>query len=92
MPLRVRLEHGYLNTVVDTEESGHGTHVTSVIAQQREHTRWAVSRHRSQRQPWCRSRRLTPTGGGSYLDVIRGIDWVVTNKDVYGIRVLESIL
>ena len=28
-------------------------------------------------------------GRGSYLDVIRGIDWVVANRDRYGIRVLN---
>ena len=28
-------------------------------------------------------------GSGSYLDVIRGIDWLVTNKDAYNIRVIN---
>ena len=28
-------------------------------------------------------------GAGSYMDVIRGIDWVVPNKDAYDIRVLN---
>ena len=28
-------------------------------------------------------------GGGTYADVIRGIDWAVTNKDAYNIRVLN---
>ena len=28
-------------------------------------------------------------GKGSYADVIRGLDWIVRNKDVYGIRVLN---
>ena len=28
-------------------------------------------------------------GQGTYLDVIRGIDWVVANKDRFGIRVLN---
>ena len=28
-------------------------------------------------------------GGGSYLDVIRGIDWVVANKEAHNIRVLN---
>ena len=31
-------------------------------------------------------------GHGSYMDVIRGIDWVVQNKDAYGIRVLNLSL
>ena len=31
-------------------------------------------------------------GQGGYADVIRGIDWIVQNKDVYGIRVLNMSL
>jgi len=32
---------------------------------------------------------MDANGAGTYLDVIRAINWVVANKDTYAIRVLN---
>ena len=34
-------------------------------------------------------RAFESDGSGQYLDVIKGLDWIVANKDVFGIRVLN---
>ena len=73
------------------DESGHGSHVTSI----------AVSSG-YQRSGWQRDyngvapgatllsvKAFDGNGQGSYLDIIRGIDWVVTHRNQYNIRVLN---
>ena len=75
-------------TAVNTEENGHGTHVTSLIAN-------AARSDDQQYLGVAPNVRLVSVkafgsgGQGTYLDVIRGIDWVVQHKDSHDIRVLN---
>ena len=70
------------------DESGHGSHVTSIV----------LSSNKTSDKLYngiAPSARLVAVqafgadGAGSYMDVIRGLDWVVTNKDTFNIRVLN---
>ena len=69
------------------DNNGHGSHVTSIIAS---------SRHKDSEfngvAPGAHLvvvKAFDDDGRGTYLDVIRGLDWVLKHKDVYGIRVLN---
>jgi len=68
--------------------SGHGTHVTSIIAGSR-----ATSAGRFQGVAPGASivavKAFEPDGSGRYIDVIRGLDWILANRDRYAIRVLN---
>ncbi|MBT8067046.1 MAG: S8 family peptidase [Gammaproteobacteria bacterium] len=70
-----------------SDENGHGTHVTSLIASSRrkdnEFNGIAPGAHLAV------IRAFDKEGTGTYLDVIRGLDWVLKHKDVYRIRVLN---
>ncbi len=77
------------------DENGHGSHVTSIIVSSRK------ARGSGNAPNWngvapgvslVAVKAFDDEGKGTYLDVIRGIDWVVRNKDVYGIRVLNLSL
>ena len=71
-----------------TDEYGHGSHVSSII----------LSRQKSIANNYhgiAPDANLIPIkafgadGSGTYLDVIRAINWAVANKDTYNIRVLN---
>ncbi|MEJ2531500.1 MAG: S8 family peptidase [Halioglobus sp.] len=80
-------EHGVF------DESGHGTHMTSVIAHS-----GAVTR---QGEPTGTFKGIAPDvrlvavkafdfeGQGDFLDIVRGVQWVVDNREKYNIRVLN---
>ena len=71
-----------------TDQNGHGTHVTSLSMSAKPD---ANGRYGGV-APNARLvsiRAFNANGAGSYLDVIRGIDWAVTNKNLYNIRVLN---
>jgi subtilisin family serine protease len=77
------------------DDNGHGSHVTSIILSSRK------ARGSGNTPNWngvapgislVAVKAFDEYGQGTYLDVIRGIDWVVRNKDVYGIRVLNLSL
>ena len=77
------------------DENGHGSHVTSIILSSRK------ARGSGNAPAWngvapgvslVAVKAFDEYGEGTYLDVIRGIDWIVRNKDVYGIRVLNLSL
>ncbi len=75
---------------MNSDENGHGSHLVSLIAS---------SRHKD-----SESNGIAPNanviaikafgadGTGSYADTIRAIDWVLTHKDKYRIRVLNLSL
>lgn len=75
------------------DESGHGTHLTSVIAH-------SGKTHR-QGKPTGGFKGVAPdaaivaikafneTGQGGMLDIVRGLQWVVDNREKYNIRVLN---
>lgn len=79
----------YAGSIVNIEDwSGHGTHVTSIIVGSRK-----TDANRFQGvAPGANVvavKAFEPDGSGRYIDVIRGIDWIVANKDKYAIRVLN---
>jgi subtilisin family serine protease len=75
------------------DESGHGTHMTSVIAHS-----GAVTR---QGEPTGTFKGIAPDvrlvaikafdfeGQGDFLDIVRGVQWAVDNREKYNIRVLN---
>ncbi|MCP4205418.1 MAG: S8 family peptidase, partial [bacterium] len=73
------------------DDNGHGTHVVNVLASSRKST-GAKPRSYNGIAPDADLvivKAFDAQGHGRYLDVIRGIDFVVANKDAYGIRVLN---
>ena len=70
-----------------SDKSGHGSHVTSLILSSRrkdsEFNGIAPGAHA------VAVKAFDTDGKGTYLDVIRGLDWVLKHKDVYRIRVLN---
>jgi len=68
--------------------SGHGTHVTSLIASrgQNAQSRFFGVAPNAQLVP---VKAFDTQGAGRYVDVIRGIDWVVRNRETFNIRVLN---
>jgi len=70
------------------DPNGHGTHVASVILSSNQ-----TSAGRFQGvAPGANIvavRAFEADGSGQYLDVIKSLDWIVTNKDAYNIRVLN---
>jgi subtilisin family serine protease len=69
--------------------NGHGTHVAGIIAngsfewQDREFRGVAPGAN------LVSVRVLNEEGAGTYADVLKGLNWVVQNKDTYNIRVLN---
>ena len=74
--------------IISDDDSGHGTHVQSVIASsamEADGTFQGIA-------PYAHLvsvKAFDANGQGSYADVIRGIDWVVANKERYKVRVLN---
>ena len=91
---RDRLLNRY-NAITDVEHKGldkhgHGTHVASIILNQ--------SRPISDPDKYnsiapaadvVAVKAFGTDGSGTYANVIRGLDWIVANKETYGIRVLN---
>ena len=95
---RVAAQYDAVNNVVQatwssvsTDMSGHGTHITSLIASSRKNgsgTYFGVA-------PDARIisvKAFGEDGSSSYATVIRGIDWVLNNRQQYNIRVLNLSL
>jgi len=78
-------------TSSSTDSNGHGTHITSLIASSRKDPTgnyFGVA-------PDARIisiKAFSEDGSSSYATVIRGIDWVVSHKQSYNIRVLNMSL
>jgi serine protease AprX len=75
------------------DESGHGTHMTSVIARSAPVTRPGAE-HPSYRGIAPDSgivvvKAFDRSGEAGFLDIIRGVQWVVENRERYAIRVLN---
>jgi serine protease AprX len=75
------------------DDNGHGSHVMSVAVSSN-YTQDILSNARSYNgiAPDAKVvvvKAFDDNGWGSYAGVIRGIEWVVANKDTYGIRVLN---
>ena len=95
---RVSAQYDAIRNVVDstwssvsTDTTGHGTHVTSLIASSRKNS---ANRYFGV-APDARIisvKAFAEDGSSSYATVIRGIDWVVTNRTNYAIKVLNLSL
>jgi subtilisin family serine protease len=77
-----------LGATADTDSSGHGTHITAIMLNTQ---RSADGRYFgiAPNANLVSVRAFDADGRGSYSSVIRGIDWIVRNKDAHRIRVLN---
>jgi serine protease AprX len=73
---------------LDEDAFGHGSHVASVAVSSRQTASGAFN-GMAPGADLVVINAFNETGSSTYADVIRGIDWAVTNKDAYGIRVLN---
>ena len=95
---RVSAQYDAIRNVVDTtwssrstDTTGHGTHVTSLIASSRKDS----SNRYFGVAPDARIisvKAFGENGSSTYATVIRGIDWIVTNRLNYSIKVLNLSL
>ncbi len=93
---RVVARYDALTDVVDSEvvdESGHGTHMTSIIANSGETTKAGLPTGTYKGvAPDARLvavKVLDREGFAHVLEIVRAIQWVVDNREKYGIRVLN---
>ena len=70
------------------DQSGHGTHVTSIIISSKLDER-GIPQGIAPMAKLVEVKAFERDGTGTYADVIRGLDWVVANKETYDIRVLN---
>jgi subtilisin family serine protease len=95
---RVAVQYDAVRNVVDnvwssasTDTTGHGTHITSIIASSRKNN----SNRYYGVAPDARIisiKAFGEDGSSSYATVIRGIDWVLNHRTAYNIRVLNLSL
>jgi len=71
------------------DPNGHGTHVAGIIGNGSHESRDGGYRGVAPGANLVAVRVLGEEGAGSYSDVLRGLEWVVNNKDRYNIRVLN---
>ena len=72
----------------NTDGNGHGTHVVSIVANSEVLSGGGFGSV-APGATLVPVKAFDANGQGSYADVIRGLDWIVANKDTYGIRVLN---
>ena len=77
---------GYYNS---KDAYGHGTHVAGTIWNQMTDSSTGVSLGVAPETNVLSVRVLDAHGNGSYADAIEGIQYIIQNKDYYGIRVLN---
>ena len=80
-----------VNPGFNSDAHGHGAHVTSVALNSQVGADGAYNGIAPDAN-LVAIKALGPNGSGTYLDVIRAIDWVVANKDSYNIRILNLSL
>ncbi len=71
------------------DPNGHGTHVAGIVANSTYEPRKDAYLGLAPAVNLVAVRALNANGSGTYADVLRGIQWVIDNKDVYNIRVLN---
>ena len=69
--------------------SGHGSHIASLIASSEPADTPGTYNGVAPDASLVAIKAFTAMGEGSYADVIRGIDWLIDNKDELGVRVLN---
>ena len=72
------------------DDSGHGTHVSSLIASSQTNNENGRKNGIAPRSSILPVRAFDSNGNATYADVIRGIDWIVANKDTYNIRIINA--
>ena len=77
-----------LGATADTDSSGHGTHVTGIMlnTQRSDDGRYFGIAPNAN---LVSVRAFDADGRGTYSSVIRGLDWIVKNKNAHRIRVLN---
>ena len=78
-----------LSTEEHSDWNGHSSHVAGVVINSDSSDPAGKYRSMAPDVDLVVVRAFDREGRGSYADVIRGIDWLVVNKDYYGIRVLN---
>ena len=71
------------------DKNGHGSHVISTAVNSEANADDGRINGVAPDAQVVLVRAFDRNGIGTYADVIRGIDWVIANKDLYGIRVLN---
>lgn len=71
------------------ELNGHGTHVSSVIASTQRSSYTDKVHGIAPNVNLVAVRAFDPNGQGTYSDVIRGLDWIVSHKADHNIRLLN---
>ncbi|MBN1180464.1 MAG: S8 family serine peptidase [Anaerolineae bacterium] len=71
------------------DPNGHGTHIAGIIGNSFYEQQDDEYRGVAPAANLVAVRVLNEYGEGAYSDVLRGLDWVVDNKDTYDIRVLN---
>ena len=72
---------------VTTDENGHGTHISGIIADSSK--AYGFYRGVAPGVDLVSVRAFDADGVSTYSDVIRGLDWVVANKDALNVRVMN---
>ncbi len=71
------------------DDNGHATHVQSISLNSEASSVTGYYRGIAPNAGLVAVKAFDANGQGNYADVIRGIDWLVENKEAYGIRVLN---
>ena len=73
------------------DENGHGTHVASILLDSMTSTEDGepIANGVAPGTDLVVVKAFGRDGWGTYADVVRGLDWIVAHKEVYGIRVLN---
>ncbi|RLC90036.1 MAG: hypothetical protein DRI37_02445, partial [Chloroflexi bacterium] len=71
------------------DPSGHGSHVAGIVGNSFYEFQDGEYRGVAPAANLVAVRVLDETGGGTYIDILKGMNWVIQNKDTYDIRVLN---
>lgn len=73
------------------DESGHGTHMTSIIAQsgQARTSRGGSFRGIAPDVDLVSIKAFEADGQGDFLNIVRGLQWIYDNRETYNIRILN---
>ena len=71
------------------DPNGHGTHVAGIVGNNTYKHKTETYFGLAPAANLVAVRALNEQGSGTYADVLRGIQWVIDNKDTYNIRVLN---
>ncbi|HUG54361.1 MAG TPA: S8 family peptidase [Vicinamibacteria bacterium] len=77
---------------VSLDPYGHGTHVAGIVAGNGSQSAEAAHSGVAPQAGLVSVRVLDAFGSGSTSDVLAGLDWILANKDQYGIRVVNISL